>query len=183
MSFDSAIKGREEDVGKELLTPAPNVLFFDVSVHALRDLLGNPETQHLSFLTFHSEYILARIRVYPSTSISLAPVGEIVFMSTCIQNENPVTKAAKNPILTIRLNDAEQARFWRLMDAARERSAYAGKSDILRELLGLNPPSVLTTAEINFFRTGQKKPGMFHSQTGMLATEITLTKERKTKVK
>jgi hypothetical protein len=78
-------------------------------------------------------------------------------MNTCIQNYNPVKKATDNPLLTIRLNEPENVRFWRLMELAKGRNPYAGKSDVLRELLGLNQPGVLTSDEIHFFRTGEKK--------------------------
>jgi hypothetical protein len=75
-----------------------------------------------------------------------------------------MTKGAANPILTIRLNDAEHARFWRLMDVAKKRNAYAGKSDVLRELLELNKPTVLTKDEIHFFRSGEKRGDMLSEQ-------------------
>lgn len=96
-------------------------------------------------------------------------------MDTCIQTSGTVKRDLDNTILTLRLNGAEAARFWRLMDEAKARNAYAGKSDVVRELLGLNPPTVLTENEIHFFRTGEKKAGVLtNSKKGILATDIHL---------
>lgn len=89
--------------------------------------------------------------------------------------------APDNPVLTLRMNEPETARFWRLMDAVKSRNPYAGKSDVVRELLGLTPPTLLNAAEITFFRTGEKAPGTLATKPGILATEITLGKQEKRK--
>ena len=80
-------------------------------------------------------------------------------MYTEIQMKRP----SENPIITIRLNEAEHTRFTHLMDAAKSRNPYIGRSDVVRELLGLIPPFALTEDELHFFRTGEKtapKKGM-----------------------
>ena len=69
------------------------------------------------------------------------------------KNERDVS----NTVLTLRLNEAEAMRFWRIMDAAKERNPYVGKSDIIRELLGINSLKALTPDELIFFRTGEKQ--------------------------
>ncbi len=61
-----------------------------------------------------------------------------------------------NVVLSLRLRGAEAARFWRVMDLAKSRNAYIDRSDVLRELLRLNPTEVLTEDDIKFFCTGEK---------------------------
>lgn len=75
-----------------------------------------------------------------------------------IQNYNVAKneRDLNNTVLTLRLNGAEASRFWRVMDAVKSRNPYIGKSDIIRELLGLNPQTALTSDELIFFRTGEK---------------------------
>lgn len=63
-----------------------------------------------------------------------------------------------NTILTIRLTGAEAARFWRIMDNAKHRNPYAGKSDVIRELLGLSELNVLTDEELALFRHKSFQP-------------------------
>jgi hypothetical protein len=62
-----------------------------------------------------------------------------------------------NTILAVRLKGAEAARFWKIMDLAKQRNPYADKSDVIRELLGIAPPTALTREDIEYFRTGKKK--------------------------
>lgn len=80
-------------------------------------------------------------------------------MKTCIQNYAMSSKERDfdNTVLSLRLTSPEAVRFWRVMDAAKTRNAYVGKSDIVRELLGINAPTALTQSEITFFRTGERK--------------------------
>jgi hypothetical protein len=79
-------------------------------------------------------------------------------MDSCIQNYAVPKKERDldNTVLSLRLTSAEAARFWRLMDQVKSRSPYIGKSDVVRELLGLIAPAALTRADIDFFRTGNK---------------------------
>ena len=77
-------------------------------------------------------------------------------MVNCIQTHSVPTKDFDNTVLSLRLTGAEAVRFWSIMDAAKARNPYAGKSDIYRELLGLTPPNALTAEEINFFRSGKR---------------------------
>lgn len=79
-------------------------------------------------------------------------------MIRCIQNTDmpPKERDYDNTVLTLRLNSAEAVRFWTIMDSAKSRNAYVGKSDVCRELLGLTPPNAVTKEEINYFRTGEK---------------------------
>ena len=60
-------------------------------------------------------------------------------------------------ILSLRLRGAEAVRFRSVMDEAQRRNPYAARTDVLRELLGLNAPAVLTEKDIIFFRTGSKR--------------------------
>lgn len=79
-------------------------------------------------------------------------------MDTCIQ-EYAMPKKERdydNTVLSLRFTSMEAARFWRVMDQVKARNAYAGKSDVYRELLGLKSPDLLTEEEITFFRTGEK---------------------------
>lgn len=79
-------------------------------------------------------------------------------VKTCIQNYAMPLKERDfdNTVLSLRLTGPEAARFWRIMDTAKARNPYAGKSDIYRELLGLTPANALTKDEIHYFRTGEK---------------------------
>lgn len=78
-------------------------------------------------------------------------------MDSCIQNYTVAKRERDfdNTVLSLRLGSAEAARFWRIMDKVKERNPYAGKSDVVRELLGLTAPSALTAEEIAFFRRGK----------------------------
>lgn len=74
-------------------------------------------------------------------------------MNTCIQTcALGMDKNLDNVVVSIRLRGADAARYWRVMDQAKARNPYIDKSDVIRELLGLNPPGCLTLAEIEHFR-------------------------------
>jgi hypothetical protein len=64
-----------------------------------------------------------------------------------------------NVVLSVRLKGAEAVRFWRLMDAAKARNPYIDKSHVIREVLGLDPPNVVTAKEVQQFRSGKKIKG------------------------
>jgi hypothetical protein len=74
-----------------------------------------------------------------------------------IQNTERVTRDDDNVVLSVRLRGADAARFWRVMDTAKSRNAYCDRSDVIRELLGLDPPSLLTAEEIKHFRSADDK--------------------------
>lgn len=78
-------------------------------------------------------------------------------MKTCIQNYvmSKRERDLDNTVLSLRLVSSEAARFWKIMDSVKERNPYVGKSDVVRELLGLTPPLAVTTDEIAFFRKGR----------------------------
>ncbi len=79
-------------------------------------------------------------------------------MNICIQNyEMAEYVIPENKPLTIRLDDAQHIRFWKLMERANSR-AYANKSNLLRELLGLSELKVLSEADVEYFKTGKKQP-------------------------
>jgi hypothetical protein len=59
-----------------------------------------------------------------------------------------------NTVVSLRLKGADAARYWRIMDAAKHRNPYIDKSDVIRELVGLDPPKLLTAQEIEHFRHG-----------------------------
>jgi hypothetical protein len=78
-------------------------------------------------------------------------------MQTCIQTTPmPKDRDYDKTVLSLRLTSSEAVRFWRVMDAVKDRNPYVGKSDVFRELLGLSSPHALTEHEIAFFRTGEK---------------------------
>jgi hypothetical protein len=83
-------------------------------------------------------------------------------MNTCIQNEYPMVRDRDldNVVLSVRLKGAEAVRFWRIMDAAKARNPYIDKSHVIRELLGLDAPKVVTLKEIQQFRSGKKVKGV-----------------------
>ncbi len=61
-----------------------------------------------------------------------------------------------NVVVSLRLRGAEAVRFWIIMDKAKEKDHYADRTDVLRELLRLDPLELLTEHDIAFFRTGEK---------------------------
>jgi hypothetical protein len=78
-------------------------------------------------------------------------------MNICIQTD--VVKKERdldNVVLSLRLRGAEAARFWRLMDKAKAKNAYIDRSDVLREMLGLDPLNILTDKELDIFRHGKE---------------------------
>jgi hypothetical protein len=55
-------------------------------------------------------------------------------------------------VISLRLKGAEAVRFWNLLDKAKDKNPYIDKSHVIRELLGLDPPKILTQADIERFR-------------------------------
>lgn len=101
-------------------------------------------------------------------------------MSICIQNCGMSEyEIPENKPLTIRLNDAEHIRFWKLMERANSR-AYANKSTLLRELLGLSQLKVLSDVDIEYFRTGKKESPQVRK---VAAEKITMTTPKNKKDK
>ena len=99
--------------------------------------------------------------LYTSQLYTATLLEEFDEMNTCIQN-TIVPNKKKNfdsEILSLRLNSVESVRFWKIMDAAKARNPYAGRSDIIRELLGLQEPQALTKKEITFFRNSNTNKG------------------------
>lgn len=79
-------------------------------------------------------------------------------MLDCIQT-NPVDQENRDinkANVSLRLSGPEAVRYWRVMDAAKERNPYIRLTDVIREIVGLNEPNVLSTEEILFFRTGNR---------------------------
>lgn len=62
--------------------------------------------------------------------------------------------------MSIRLQESENLRFWKLMDAAKKKNPYLDKSHVIRELLGLAPLNILTAADLRYFQTGEKNAGI-----------------------
>lgn len=81
-------------------------------------------------------------------------------MNTCIQNYVQMDKNLDNVVVSIRLRGADAARYWRVMDEAKARNPYIDKSDVIRELLGLDPPRCLTATEIAHFRNPVKQASL-----------------------
>lgn len=61
-------------------------------------------------------------------------------------------KDLDNVVVCVRLRGPDAARFWRVMDAAKHRNPYIDRSNVMRELLGLDPPGALTADEIKHFQ-------------------------------
>lgn len=61
-----------------------------------------------------------------------------------------------NVVLSLRLKNAEARRFWKLMDIGKKRNPYIDRTNIIRELLELDQPKILTETEIRFFRQSQE---------------------------
>ena len=80
-------------------------------------------------------------------------------MQTCIQTTVVPKKERDydNTVLSLRLTSAEAVRYWKLLDIAKERNPYAGKSDVVRELLGLAKPDLLKASDIEAFRGADAK--------------------------
>lgn len=75
-------------------------------------------------------------------------------MQTCIHTKSVASNERDydKTVISLRLKPAEAVRFWKIMDAAKSRNAFVGKSDVYRELIGLDKPRALTQAEIDHFR-------------------------------
>ena len=79
-------------------------------------------------------------------------------MNRCIQNTSTMKERdLDNVVLSLRVRGAEAVRFWKIMDLAKSRNPYVDRTVVLRELLGLSKPNILTIDDINFFRTGNKQ--------------------------
>lgn len=55
-------------------------------------------------------------------------------------------------VISLRLRGPEAVRFWNLLDKAKQKNPYIDKSHVIRELIGLDPPTILTAADIDRFR-------------------------------
>ena len=84
---------------------------------------------------------------------------EVEIMQTCIQT-SAVAKDRDydKTVISLRLGSAEAVRYWRVMDDVKARNPYVGKSDVIRELLGLQKPTALKQSEIDFFRGKRSLP-------------------------
>lgn len=103
-------------------------------------------------------------------------------MDSCIQNTAmPKERDYDNTVLTLRFNSTEAVRFWHIMDLAKSRNHYVGKSDVYRELLGLTPATALTKDEIHFFRTGEKAGQAIRVAPNSKSKPIPLIKQREAK--
>ncbi len=86
-------------------------------------------------------------------------IQEIDFLMECIQTyavKRPPFEEEDRASISLRIKDAEAIRYNRLWVTAKQRSPFMEKSDMIRELLGLDPPSYVTAEELQFFRTGAK---------------------------
>lgn len=79
-------------------------------------------------------------------------------MQNCIQNYKLMRREPNpdNEVLSIRIKDGEAFRFYNLFMAALAKNKHIDKSNIIRELIGLDEPELLTVSEIEYFRTGKK---------------------------
>jgi hypothetical protein len=75
-------------------------------------------------------------------------------------------------IISIRFTRSEAERFWQLMAKIKERAPYTLKTDIAREVFGLNPPLMLTPKEIEFVRTGNLPTRTTLVKTDMVSMQV-----------
>ncbi len=73
---------------------------------------------------------------------------------------------AGNIVLSIRLRGAEAARYQSLLDSAKAGNAYIDKSDVIRELLGLSEPKLLSPHEIALFCYPTRRVGRDETERG-----------------
>lgn len=103
-------------------------------------------------------------------------------MKTCIQNGAQVMdRDLDNVVVSVRLRGADAVRFWRVMDDAKARNPYIDKSDVIRELLGLDPPICLTAAEVDHFRGQALSRPKGKNGRGIDTMEITVGKKQEAK--
>lgn len=77
-------------------------------------------------------------------------------MSICIQNGRMAkVQYSDNFVLSVRLKGGDAMRFWTIFDRALTRNYEADRSNIVRELLGLDPLFFITQADAEYFRTGK----------------------------
>lgn len=82
-------------------------------------------------------------------------------MNICLQNTNvKPERDLNNVVVSVRLKNADAVRFWRIMDAAKHRNPYIDRSDVIRELMGLDPPSCVTPEELAAFRGERPAAGI-----------------------
>ncbi len=80
-------------------------------------------------------------------------------MQICVQTTGLMKVDDLNSAtISLRLSGAEAVRYHHIMTAAMDRNPFLRKTDVIRELVGLESPQALTKAEIDFFRTGKKEP-------------------------
>lgn len=77
-------------------------------------------------------------------------------MYMCIQNGRVAkVQYSDNFVLSVRLKGGDAMRFWTIFDRALTRNYEADRSDVVRELLGLDPLFFITQADAEYFRTGK----------------------------
>lgn len=69
----------------------------------------------------------------------------------------PTERDIDNANLSLRLKGSEAVRYWKVLDTAKQRNPYAAISDVIRELIGLDEPTLITKEELEFFRVGSRK--------------------------
>lgn len=83
-------------------------------------------------------------------------------MNICLQNTNvKPERDLNNVVVSVRLKNADAVRFWRSMDAAKHRNPYIDRSDVIRELMGLDPPSCVTPIKRFKLNDARGKRGLF----------------------
>ncbi len=54
-------------------------------------------------------------------------------------------------IMQVRLSGEDRARFHKILEFARQKNKHATDAAIIREIIGLDPPDLLTKTQIDFF--------------------------------
>lgn len=78
----------------------------------------------------------------------------LAFMDTCIQNNARMPANTEFRVISLSLNAEEQERYQKVLDIAKDRHAYINKTHVIRELIGISDPAILTAKEIEYFRKG-----------------------------
>lgn len=102
-------------------------------------------------------------------------------MNICIQTPTIMDKERdwNNASVSIRLKAGDATRYWTVMDRAKKRNPYCDKSDVIKELLGLAKPSLLTKEDLHYFRTGNKSDLISVDDKGALDNDFPDIKDKR----
>lgn len=77
-------------------------------------------------------------------------------MSFVYNTSNVPSRDLDAVVISLRLKGPEAVRFIHLLEKARAKNPYIDKTHVIRELIGLDPPTILTEKEVEHFRHNHK---------------------------